>query len=725
MMLISPSKARAQDPLTLGAVAEAAGAVWTILTAFYGAYESSKAWEDPVATSSIVQHAMAEVQSTIIFADATNMIQQVQTAISDYNYAAVCTGSNCAAQWVAFDTEASAILTNIDTKIQSDPRYAKELGVPYNLLMPLYLQIHVSGDRWGILAIATGSGSNADRLLVDFKQIGQRAFWINFNMIGASSITFPSTFTQKSPFSPSNDTRKKSWLFDYAYNSSTDSGDYDHCYGSNDICVAFLQTSATTQAVQKAQIQLYSLFNGIVSNLTWVEEVKTHTTVIVDPVASWADTWQGYANGLWTSMQATAYGQQIQGNRCPDGSAIVGVWQNPNSWHMAFLCQPIPGYPSWIEGTSTPVQQQPIYSCGSGPKPLCNYDLQCTGVDFANGGGTGSELDCYHRLDAPNTILPTKGTCTHIDYTFNNMPPQGSFYALPAGSYLTGYNETLYGAQKKTSTFYYCGGQVSAGSLGASMNLGSVNGVPYPQAFNVFAFGKVTGLRDVGGPVAAGGGITAASFNINWSSTASAGIVSGGDLNLTNGTIYGNIWHSGAENVKNVTVLPTSTCANCKDWFSSNPINFGSARASLQTMSQNISALASNGSTKIAYGNITLTSINPNLNIFTLAASDLAATTSITINVPSGSTVIINVSGTNVKVANAGFTTYVSAGRTLWNLYQATSFYASSVGIPGSVLAPFANASLGGNINGTLIAETVLSTNEFHQAPFGGNWLVP
>ena len=582
--------------------------------------------------------------------------------------------------------------------------------------MPLYLEVHVSGDRWGILANSSGSGSNADRLMVDFAQTGQRAFWLNFNMIGASSITFPPTFTQKSPFTPANDTREKCWLFDYAYNSSTDSGAYDHCYGSNDICVAFLQTSATTQAVQKAQMQLYSLFNGIVSNLTWVEEVKTHTTVIVDPVASWANTWQGYANGLWTSMQETAYGQQIGGNRCPDGSAIVGVWQNPKSWEMAFLCQPIPGYPAWIQGTSTAVQQQPIYACNSG---LCNYDLQCTGPDFVNGGGSGSELDCYHRLDAPNTILPTKGACTHINYTFKNMPAQGSFYALPAGTYLTGYNETLYGSSQKTSTFYYCGGQVSAGSLGAAMNLGSVGGVAYPRNFNVFAFGTVSGLRDVQGPVGAGGTVNASSFNINWGQSQSVGIVSTGFLSLLNGTVYGVIYDGAGESLVGVNYNTLTNPAQA-------PIDFGAARSSLQAMSQNISSLASNGSTQIAYGNITLASSNPTLNIFSLAASDLAATTSVTISVPTTSTVIINVSGAKVQVANAGFSTGgVLPSSILWNLYQATSFSASSVGIPGSVLAPFANASLGGNINGTLIAESVVSTNEFHQSPFAGNWLVP
>ena len=140
-------------------------------------------------------------------------------------------------------------------------------------------------------------------------------------------------------------------------------------------------------------------------------------------------------------------------------------------------------------------------------------------------------------------------------------------------------------------------------------------------------------------------------------------------------------------------------------------------------MSQAIGKLSGTAPT-IAYGNITLKGIDPTVNVFYLPSSAFVNAYSITINVPSSSTVIINVSGSSVSIQNMGITNYGEAGL-LWNLYEATSFYATSVGLQGSVLAPFANASLGGNIVGTLIAETVNSTNEFHLAPFQHNWLVP
>lgn len=83
---------------------------------------------------------------------------------------------------------------------------------------------------------------------------------------------------------------------------------------------------------------------------------------------------------------------------------------------------------------------------------------------------------------------------------------------------------------------------------------------------------------------------------------------------------------------------------------------------------------------------------------------------------------IVNVGGKSPQITNAGFS---GASDTLWNFYEATTFQASSVGIPGTVLAPLADVRISGVIDGGLIAENVWSTNEFHYAPFSSTWLVP
>jgi choice-of-anchor A domain-containing protein len=329
-------------------------------------------------------------------------------------------------------------------------------------------------------------------------------------------------------------------------------------------------------------------------------------------------------------------------------------------------------------------------------------------------------INCYHRKDN-QTVLPTKGACSTLNPNWRGshpMPATGAFTALPAGSYLTGYDLSAYTSNKE-ALYYYCGAQVAAGSIGSAFNLGTVGTTAYPLSFNVFSFGNITGLRDVQGPVAGGGTVSASSFNINWGQTQPVGVVSTGLLTLLNGTVSGAIYHGAGES--SFTGVNYAQSTN----YSGTPIDFGNARTQLQTMSQTLFGLVANGTTTVAYGNITLTGTDPNLNIFSVGMGALNATTSITINAPQSSTVIINVSGTTPRIVNAGITNYALVNRVLWNFYQATSLYVTSVGIPGSVLAPFAQASLGGNINGTVIAETVESTNEFHQTPFLHNWLVP
>lgn len=328
-------------------------------------------------------------------------------------------------------------------------------------------------------------------------------------------------------------------------------------------------------------------------------------------------------------------------------------------------------------------------------------------------------VNCFHRLDG-QTTLPTKGSCSSLDVNWNktSMPATGAFTALPGGSYLTGYNVGVYSGNK-LSTYYYCGAGISSGAIGNAFNLGAIGGVAYPQLFNVFAFGNIVGLSDVEGPAAAGGAVGLKSFNLNWGLQQSVALVSAGNLTLASGAVHGSIYYGATESIN------TNVTYNSAQLFQSQPIQFATAQTELQAASQSIAAFSGNGKVVISNGNVTLTGIDPNINFFSLAAPDLLNVYSITINAPSNSTVIINVSGPSVKIVDLGITNYITVSKLLWNFSEATSLYISSVGLPGSVLAPSANASLGGNINGTLIAQTVNSTNEFHYAPFQHNWLVP
>jgi choice-of-anchor A domain-containing protein len=95
--------------------------------------------------------------------------------------------------------------------------------------------------------------------------------------------------------------------------------------------------------------------------------------------------------------------------------------------------------------------------------------------------------------------------------------------------------------------------------------------------------------------------------------------------------------------------------------------------------------------------------------------------------VPACSTVIINVDGTNPSISSAQISLNGhNVGLVLWNFTWATTLDVSYGRFWGSVLAPGAKATFSwGEMYGTLVAQSVDSTTEFNNVPFGKNCLVP
>lgn len=101
--------------------------------------------------------------------------------------------------------------------------------------------------------------------------------------------------------------------------------------------------------------------------------------------------------------------------------------------------------------------------------------------------------------------------------------------------------------------------------------------------------------------------------------------------------------------------------------------------------------------------------MNTAQNVFTVTSSDLASANSVQISAPSGSTVIVNVSGTSGQIENAGISlSGVSASRVVFNFWQATSLALSSTSVPGTVWSPNATVTLSnGNVNGSVVAQSL------------------
>jgi len=236
-------------------------------------------------------------------------------------------------------------------------------------------------------------------------------------------------------------------------------------------------------------------------------------------------------------------------------------------------------------------------------------------------------------------------------------------------------------------------------------------GLGVAQDFNGFVLGDAA-LTDAtllnsstAGRLAVGGNLVASSYGVNTANlpVPPPALIVGGNLTYTNGQVNGSAVVGGTASTTGVTFTGGITTS------SPVPVDFAAARSFYELNSTYLGGLAANGAVTSAFGTLTLTGTNASLNIFTVDGSALASINSYIITAPVGSTVLINVSGANPILQNAGFTVNgVSQQAVLYNFFEAATLTTSSIGIRGSVLAPFADVfASNGDLFGTLIASTL------------------
>jgi choice-of-anchor A domain-containing protein len=112
------------------------------------------------------------------------------------------------------------------------------------------------------------------------------------------------------------------------------------------------------------------------------------------------------------------------------------------------------------------------------------------------------------------------------------------------------------------------------------------------------------------------------------------------------------------------------------------------------------------------------------LNIFSITADDLTYTNTVNIIAPTGSTVLINVSGTGQIFQNGQvYLNGVDSTDIIYNFYESTSLHLAGGKNPnGSILAAWADVTGNyGAMDGQLIAQSYYGNNEFHNKMFDGN----
>lgn len=276
-------------------------------------------------------------------------------------------------------------------------------------------------------------------------------------------------------------------------------------------------------------------------------------------------------------------------------------------------------------------------------------------------------------------------------------------------------------------------------SLGLSQKASAAN-LGLAGNYILFATGDVAQQdSDIDGALAAGGSVNLLYSGVGSSLTTSQKsslinddvLVAGGSVTLTNGEFYGNVVY-GTSSGSSYSETNAGIQGNVS---AGTPIDFsatGDSLVSLSTYLSTLTAIQTVTDTTQSEG-ITLTGTNTSLDVFDVSGEALYHANGFTINVPTGATVVVNVSGTNDNgtsdsgtsdsLQNFGFTINgTNEEDVLFNFYQATSLTAGSITIDGSVLAPNAAFSFpDGSVQGNVVVASYSGSGEIEDYPFQGN----
>jgi choice-of-anchor A domain-containing protein len=246
----------------------------------------------------------------------------------------------------------------------------------------------------------------------------------------------------------------------------------------------------------------------------------------------------------------------------------------------------------------------------------------------------------------------------------------------------------------------------------STFDLGAAN------PFNGFFLGNFSSsYSDTEGRLAVAGNATMTGYGLGDKLPNSNGtrddLIVGGNLKFTNGQVfYGNVAVAGKVKTDSFG-LPNGTIKH------SIGIDFNAADADLEARSAAWAAMTDTGTVKNEFGTLKLTGTDPVLNVFSLTAHQLAKCNGLSITVPNGAEVLINVSGHTVTMSNfAIWLNGTTKDKVLFNMPETMTLKMSSIGVPASILAPCANVTFNnGQLNGTLVAWTFKGNGQLNYVP--------
>ena len=229
-------------------------------------------------------------------------------------------------------------------------------------------------------------------------------------------------------------------------------------------------------------------------------------------------------------------------------------------------------------------------------------------------------------------------------------------------------------------------------------------------------------------------------------------LVVGGNLTMVNGSVGYNYGDPKAPNYQNGTVYYGGSTADIAsdvgkgDVIKGMPIDFKKEEIYLKNLSKTWGGLSPTGIPSYFQGDdgrylITLTGYSPTFNSFLLDSNVLSNASKFTIDVPFGSTLLVNISGDKATLFDfAFFYDGLQGGNNpnfpdqyiIYNFFQAGELtigdedYDFGIKIDGSILAPWADIKFyNGDIDGNLIGFSLTGDGEAHLELFKGQVPVP
>lgn len=263
-------------------------------------------------------------------------------------------------------------------------------------------------------------------------------------------------------------------------------------------------------------------------------------------------------------------------------------------------------------------------------------------------------------------------------------------------------------------------------------NYSSCEALDVAGHYNGFFFENFNSTgSDTEGRLAAGGDLTILHYSVGQHlniSDASVSLLSGANMTFLSGRVQnGSIEAGGNANIGAPvtnsfrplqTLTPNATLS----------FDFDDVKSELVQISNGLSQLASNGTYESKWGGLYLKGDNTSdLQVFSLPGNLVKNAHTFDVkDIPSGATIIFNISGTNTGLTNMSMHSLSShRQRVLYNFYEATGLTLRGIGVQGSILAP--NADINnpqGVIHGTLIGNSFNGPMQLNHRPFLGCFTV-